>query len=123
MAPNAEDVLKLPEDLQKPLIKAINNKVARFRQPQIFIQRLLLGYSILGGLILTISALLFAFIISYWISVALAILYFIGLFIVITYSTKRGKMLEKRMLFNLSLVVTNLNNNIGEVYPDSTLVE
>ena len=62
-------------------------------------------------------ASIFAIFVSYWVSISIAVLYLIGLLAVIIYSTKRGKMFEKRMLINMTLIIANLNQNAGEIYP------
>jgi hypothetical protein len=64
-----------------------------------------------------VFASIFAIFVSYWVSISIAVLYFIGLLAVIIYSTKRGKMFEKRMLINMTLIIANLNQNAGEIYP------
>lgn len=53
--------------------------------------------------------MILAFSVSYWFSISIALVYFIGLTIVILIHSKRGKMLEMKMLFNMALIVANLN--------------
>lgn len=112
----SEDLLKLPSELRSGLIEQLNKRVAPYRRGTIFIGWILLGYSVGGGLLLTGLAIVAGLMVSYWVSVALVILYFLGLAGLIVFSNKRGKMYEKRMLFNTGLVVHNLNWNPGEVF-------
>lgn len=107
--PLAEDAVLLPDDLQVPLLLALNNRLAPYRKGPINLQKALLGYSILGGLILCIFATIFGLFVSFWFSVAIALFYFLGLFVMITFHSKRGKLLEKRMMFNMAILVMNLN--------------
>ena len=71
----------------------------------------------MGGILLAVFASIFAIFVSYWVSISIGGLYFIGLIAVIVYSTKRGKMFEKCMLVNMALIIANLNQNVGEIYP------
>jgi hypothetical protein len=73
------------------------------------VQMWLLGYALIGGLLLTILAIIFAFYISEWVSIVIAVLYFIGLFAMITFHSKRTKKLDKQMIFNLALIIMNIN--------------
>jgi hypothetical protein len=83
----------------------------------------MLMYAVIGGLSLTIIALLFGLLSSYWVSVAIAIMYFLSLAMLITFMNKRGKLHEKRLLFNTGLVLHNMNYNPGEVLPKTSLVQ
>ena len=86
------------------------------------LMRLLLTYILLGGAMVTALAIIFGVYVSAWISLILSIIYFIGLGVVVTFHTRRGKLLEKRMLFNMGLILANMNYNKGEVYPDHNLI-
>jgi len=84
---------------------------------------LFLGYVLIGACGLTILGAIFAIFVSIWISVVMAIIYFAGLFAVITISNKRGYMHEKKQIFNMGIVLMNLNNNKSEVVPNYSLKE
>lgn len=70
---------------------------------------------VLGAVALCIAGAIFAIFVSFWVSVMIAIIYFGALFVIIRVSNKRGKMLEKKLIFNMGLVLMNLNQNLGEV--------
>jgi len=73
------------------------------------LMRMLLLYIVMGGLLCAICAIIFGMFVSGWISLFLSIGYFIGLFLVITYHTQKGKSHEKKLLFNMALIIANLN--------------
>ena len=81
----------------------------------------MLYYVVLGALALCLVGALFAIFVSFWISVVIALLYFGGLFVMIRISNKRGKLLEKKLVFNMGLVLMNLNQNSDEVVPGRSL--
>lgn len=72
---------------------------------------------------MTILAIIFSFYVSVWLALSIAILYFVGLVIMITVHTKKIKKAEKCMLFNMALIVANLNFNRGEMFPEKSLLE
>jgi hypothetical protein len=69
------------EDLNG-LIVVFNQKLGPYRQKLVFQFKLLMGYIILGMLLLSIFAVLLGVLVSYWISLGLIILYFIGLIVI-----------------------------------------
>lgn len=73
-----------------------------------------MGYIVLGLLLLSILAVVLGVFISYWISLGLVILYFIGLIVIQRITSKIQQDMEKRVLFNIALVLSNLNFNILE---------
>lgn len=76
--------------------------------------KLLMGYIILGILALGTTAVLLGVIFSYWISLVLVILYFVGLVIIQRVTNKNQAKLEKAVLFNTALVISNMNLNALE---------
>jgi hypothetical protein len=81
----------------------------------------MLYYVVLGALALCLIGALFAIFVSFWISVVLALIYFGGLFVMIRISNKRGKLLEKKLIFNMGLVLMNMNQNVGDVIEGRSL--
>lgn len=81
----------------------------------------MLYYVVLGALSLCLIGALFAIFVSFWVSVVIALIYFGGLFLMIRFSNKRGKLLEKKLIFNMGLVLMNLNQNADEVVPSRSL--
>jgi hypothetical protein len=81
----------------------------------------MLYYVVLGALSLCLIGALFAIFVSFWVSVVIALIYFGGLFFMIRISNKRGKLLEKKLIFNMGLVLMNLNQNADEVVPGRSL--
>jgi len=73
-----------------------------------------MGYIVLGMLLLSIFAVLLGVLVSYWISLGLIILYFIGLIVIQRITARNQLFLEKVVLFNTALVLQNLNTNILE---------
>ena len=73
-----------------------------------------MGYIVLGMLLLRIFAVLLGVLVSYWISLGLIILYFIGLIVIQRITARNQLFLEKVVLFNTALVLQNLNTNILE---------
>jgi hypothetical protein len=121
--PNAEDVQKLPAELQSPLCNALNKKLINFRKEPIKLMRMLLWYIIGGGLLCCLLAILFGVYVSPIIAIVLASLYFIGLIVIVQIHSRRNKQMEVRLIFNMGLVLANLNFNKGEVYPDQCLIQ
>lgn len=74
----------------------------------------MLGYIVLGMLFLTIMAVLLGIFVSYWISLVLVVLYFIGLIIVQRVTANIQQRMEKSFLFNMALILGNINFNILE---------
>ena len=74
----------------------------------------MLIYLIGGGLFVSLLASLLGLWISYWISVGLTLVYFAGLFAVIKYSNKQSQILQKKIHFNLALVLINVNHEFLE---------
>lgn len=64
------------------LIVVINQKIGPYRQKLVFQFKLLMGYIILGMLLLSIFAVLLGVFVSYWISLGLIVVYFIGLLVI-----------------------------------------
>lgn len=64
-----------------------------------------MGYIVLGMLLLAIFAVLLGVFVSYWISLGLIILYFIGLVIIQRITARNQVYLEKVVLFNTALVL------------------
>lgn len=110
-----DEVMLLPEDLRSNLIKTLNARLFEFRKGPVMLQKLVLYYVVIGALALCLVGALFAIFVSFWISVVIALLYFVGLFAVIRISNKRGKLLEKKLIFNMGLILMNLNKNVDEV--------
>ena len=113
----SEDVAELPESLKRPLVEAINQRLAQYREGPIKLLKALLGVAIGGGLLLSTAAVCLAFYVSLWFLFWLILVYFVSLFVMIIFHTKRSKLLEKRYLFNMGLIVTNLNQNRDEIFP------
>jgi hypothetical protein len=78
---------------------------------------------LIGACGLTILGAVFAIFVSIWISVVMALIYFAGLFVMISISNKRSYIYEKKLIFNMGLVLMNLNNNKGEIVPSYSLKE
>ena len=53
----------------------------------------------------------------------MALIYFAGLFVMISISNKRSYIHEKKQIFNMGIVLMNLNNNKGEIVPSYSLKE
>ena len=70
---------------------------------------------------MSLLAIIFAYFVSFWVSIGIGVLYFVGLFVVIIFSNKRGKLYEKRMLLNMGVIVANMNFNVGEIWPTKSL--
>ena len=64
-----------------------------------------MGYIVLGMLLLSIFAVLLGVLVSYWISLGLIILYFIGLIVIQRITARNQLFLEKVVLFNTALVL------------------
>jgi hypothetical protein len=64
-----------------------------------------MGYIVLGMLLLAIFAVLLGVFVSYWISLGLIILYFIGLIVIQRITARNQVYLEKVVLFNTALVL------------------
>ena len=122
LSPTSEDVLQLPVQLKDSLVAAINTRVAKHRQQPIRLLKGLILLSIGGALLLSTLAIVLAFAFSLLVSICLASFYFVALFLMITFHSKRSKLYEKKYIFNLGLVIANLNSNKGEVLEDMCLI-
>jgi hypothetical protein len=76
---------------------------------------------VLGALALCLVGALFAIFVFFWISVVISLIYFGGLVVMIRISNKRRKLLEKKLIFNMGLVLMNMNQNVDEVVPGRSL--
>ena len=104
----------MTEDDINGLITVINQKITPYRSKLVLQFKILMGYIILGILLLGTTAVLLGVIFSYWLSLAAIILYFIGLLIIHKVTATRQSTLEKSVLFNTALVLSNLNFNVLE---------
>jgi hypothetical protein len=89
------------------ILKTINTRVSHLRAKLIWQQKILMCYILLGGFILSITCCLFGILVTYWVSIVEALLYFIGLAFVISYTTKQSKGIEKDLHINLSVMLLN----------------
>jgi hypothetical protein len=117
----SDELLLLPEELRSSFIEVLNTRLFEFRKGPVLLQKVMLYYVVIGALALCLVGALFAIFVSFWISVVIALLYFGGLFVMIRISNKRGKLLEKKLIFNMGLVLMNLNRNPDEVVPGRNL--
>lgn len=102
---------------------AINKRVAPFRRKMMLIAKSVCVYQILGTVLMAILATLFAAFISYAVSIISVVLFSVGYFMAIVFSKRRLKELEVAYIFNLALVLENLNRNIGEVFDGCSLLQ
>ena len=109
--PSSDDIQNLPIILREPVANLINEKIAKLRASPIRNTKVLLIASIGGGIFLSIIAILLAIMVSYWLVIFFVLFYLLMLFLTITFHSKRGKLLEKKYLFNLALIINNANNN------------
>ena len=110
-----ETLLILPEELRSKLIEVLNTRLFEFRKGPEMMQKVLLYYVVIGALLLCLVGALVAIFISGWLLGVVAAIYFSGLFFVIIVSNSREKLLEKKLIFNMGLVLSNLNVNANEV--------
>lgn len=96
------------------LIVMINQKLKLLRGKLVMQFKLLVGYIVLGLLLLGSIAVLVGFLVSYWISLILIVVYFIGLAVIQRITARNQSSLEKKLLFNTALVLSNLNWNVLE---------
>ena len=74
----------------------------------------MMGYIVVGLLLLSIMAVLLGVLVSYWISLGLVVLYFVGLIIIQRITSRVQQRMEKVVFFNMALILSNLNFNILE---------
>ena len=110
-----ETLLILPEELRSKLIEVLNTRLFEFRKGPVMMQKVLLYYVVIGALLLCLVGALVAIFISGWLLGVVAAIYFSGLLFVIIVSNSREKLLEKKLIFNMGLVLANLNVNANEV--------
>ena len=64
------------------IIVLINQKISPYRQKLVLQTKIMMGYIVVGLLLLSIMAVLLGVLVSYWISLGLIVLYFVGLIII-----------------------------------------
>jgi hypothetical protein len=106
--------LGIAEDDFNGIMTLINSKVNPYRKRLVLQIKIIMSYIVGGVLLLSVFATLLGIAISYWISLVLVIFYFIGLFVIQKVTSKRTQQMEKTVIFNLALILTNINKNILE---------
>ena len=69
-------------------------------------------YILMGALLLTITCCIFGILFTYWVSIILGLIYFIGLVFVIKITSKNSKKVEKSLHINLSICLINYSREI-----------
>jgi hypothetical protein len=65
-------------------------------------------------ILLGLAAVLLGILISFWISLGLILLYFLGLVIIQRVTSKKSVYLEKTVFFNTALALSNMNFSVLE---------
>ena len=71
--------------------------------------KIMLIYAIAGAVVCTVASTLAGLFYSYWLSIVISIIYFIGLFFVIKYNQVKQKDLEMKLVLNMAFVLSKFN--------------
>lgn len=112
----------IKEPMLERIENAINERVGPYRKKMMVMAKFFFMYQLLGALIVAILAAIIGHVFGFFACVTLIGLYLLGLLIGVRVQHRRGKALEMVYIFNLALVLENLNRNPGEVIPDESLL-
>ena len=97
--------------------EVLNKRLGQYRSKMMLLPKILLTYQLLGALLVAVSAAIVGYIMNFISSLVLVAIYLLSLLACMKVSNRRTKQLELVYLFNLALVLENLNRNPGEGVP------
>ena len=98
------------------IVSKINTQVLPIRTELVKQSKWLMGYIIVGLVLVSIMATVLGIYVSYIVSIIFIALYFVGLFIMIKCTNRKIKELEKHLVFNLAISCTIINKDLAGDY-------
>ena len=90
-------------------VEMINKKIEPYRNPLVKQSRIMMLYTLLGIFVVTVCSILFSIYLSFFFAIFMVILYFIGLYKIRRKTREESVKAEKTVIFNLALILHNLN--------------
>ena len=95
-------------------VAQINQRIQPFRYKQVQQTRIILGYVLIGIILMAFFITLIAVFLSAWLSVFVVLIYFSGLFFIQRRTGRIQAEMDKAVFFNLAFVLYDLNKTILE---------